>query len=42
MDVKTDFLNGEEIFMNQAEGCTDPGEENKACRLILCRFKGSF
>ncbi|KAL0453656.1 UNVERIFIED_CONTAM: Retrovirus-related Pol polyprotein from transposon TNT 1-94 [Sesamum latifolium] len=36
MDVKTTFLNGfdeEEIFMDQPEGFTDVGEEQKVCRL---------
>ncbi|KAL0293214.1 UNVERIFIED_CONTAM: Retrovirus-related Pol polyprotein from transposon TNT 1-94 [Sesamum radiatum] len=36
MDVKTAFLNGfveEEIFMDQPEGFTTDGEEQKACRL---------
>ncbi|KAL0367254.1 UNVERIFIED_CONTAM: Retrovirus-related Pol polyprotein from transposon TNT 1-94 [Sesamum radiatum] len=36
MDVKTSFLNGfveEEIFMDQPEGFTAVGEEQKVCRL---------
>ncbi|KAL0416370.1 UNVERIFIED_CONTAM: Transposon Ty2-B Gag-Pol polyprotein [Sesamum latifolium] len=36
MDVKTAFLNGfveEEIFMDQPEGFTTVGEEQKVCRL---------
>ncbi|KAL0409637.1 UNVERIFIED_CONTAM: Retrovirus-related Pol polyprotein from transposon TNT 1-94 [Sesamum radiatum] len=36
MDVKTAFLNGfveEEIFMDQSEGFTAVGEEQKVCRL---------
>ncbi|KAL0445836.1 UNVERIFIED_CONTAM: hypothetical protein Slati_1711500 [Sesamum latifolium] len=36
MDVKTAFLNGfveEEIFMDQPEGFTAVGEEQKVCRL---------
>ncbi|KAL0405222.1 UNVERIFIED_CONTAM: hypothetical protein Slati_3836100 [Sesamum latifolium] len=36
MDVKTAFLNGfveEEIFMDQLEGFTVVGEEQKVCRL---------
>ncbi|KAL0434343.1 UNVERIFIED_CONTAM: hypothetical protein Slati_2768600 [Sesamum latifolium] len=36
MDVKTVFLNGfieEEIFMDQPEGFTAVGEEQKVCRL---------
>ncbi|KAL0320176.1 UNVERIFIED_CONTAM: Retrovirus-related Pol polyprotein from transposon TNT 1-94 [Sesamum radiatum] len=36
MDVKTTFLNGfveEEIFMDQPEGFTSVGEEQKVCRL---------
>ncbi|KAL0412155.1 UNVERIFIED_CONTAM: hypothetical protein Slati_3805200 [Sesamum latifolium] len=35
MDVKTAFLNGfieEEIFMDQPEGFTSVGEEQKVCR----------
>ncbi|GJW16885.1 retrovirus-related pol polyprotein from transposon TNT 1-94 [Tanacetum coccineum] len=37
MDVKTAFLNGdleEEIYMNQPEGFTAPGQEGKVCRLV--------
>ncbi|KAL0433745.1 UNVERIFIED_CONTAM: Retrovirus-related Pol polyprotein from transposon TNT 1-94 [Sesamum latifolium] len=36
MDVKTAFLNsfvGEEIYMDQPEGFTSIGEEQKVCRL---------
>ncbi|KAL0293471.1 UNVERIFIED_CONTAM: hypothetical protein Sradi_6936300, partial [Sesamum radiatum] len=36
MDVKTAFLNGfveEEIFINQPEGFTSVGEEQKVCHL---------
>ena len=36
MDIKTAFLNGdleEEIYMTQPEGFTDPGQEQKVCKL---------
>ncbi|KAL0413379.1 UNVERIFIED_CONTAM: Retrovirus-related Pol polyprotein from transposon TNT 1-94 [Sesamum radiatum] len=38
MDVKTTFLNGfveEEVFMDQPEGFTTVGEEQKVCRLQM-------
>ena len=37
MDVKTAFLNGdldEEIYMEQPEGFTAPGQERKVCKLV--------
>ncbi|KZV49059.1 hypothetical protein F511_11010 [Dorcoceras hygrometricum] len=37
MDVKTAFLNGdleEEIYMEQPEGFSAPGQENKVCKLV--------
>ncbi|GJS15824.1 retrovirus-related pol polyprotein from transposon TNT 1-94 [Tanacetum coccineum] len=37
MDVKTAFLNGdleEEIYMEQLEGFTAPGQEEKVCKLV--------
>ena len=37
MDVKTAFLNGnlnEEIYMEQPEGFSAPGQEMKVCRLV--------
>ena len=37
LDVKTAFLNGdldEEIYMEQPEGSTVPGQKNKVCRLV--------
>ena len=37
MDVKTAFLNGdlnEEIYMEQPEGFSAPGQEGKVCRLV--------
>ena len=37
MDVKTAFLNGdldEEIYMQQPEGFTAPGQERKVCKLV--------
>ena len=37
MDVKTTFLNGnleEEIYLEQPEGFSVPGQEQKVCRLI--------
>ena len=37
MDVKTAFLNGdleEEIYMDQPEGFTMPGNEHKVCKLL--------
>ena len=37
MDVKTAFLNGdleEEIYMDQLEGFTMPGNEHKECKLL--------
>ena len=37
MDVKTAFLNGdleEEIYMEQLEGFSTPGQENKVCKLV--------
>ena len=37
MDVKTAFLNGdleEEIYMDQLEGFSVPGQKNKVCRLV--------
>lgn len=36
-DIKTAFLNGnleEEIYMEQAEGFVEPGQERKVCKLI--------
>ncbi|KAL0411315.1 UNVERIFIED_CONTAM: Retrovirus-related Pol polyprotein from transposon TNT 1-94 [Sesamum latifolium] len=41
MDVKTAFLNGfieEEIFMDQPEGFTIVGKEQKVCRLRRCIY----
>ena len=37
MDVKTTFLNGdleEEIYMEQLEGFSTPGQEKKVCKLV--------
>ena len=37
MDVKTAFLNGdleEEIYMEQPEGFSAPGQEGKVCKLV--------
>ena len=37
MDVKTAFLNGdldEEIYMEQPEGFSAPGQEKKVCKLV--------
>ena len=37
MDVKTTFLNGdleEEIYMEQPEGFSAPGQEKKVCKLV--------
>ena len=37
MDVKTAFLNGdlnEEIYMEQPEGFSTPGQEMNVCRLV--------
>ena len=37
MDVKTAFLNGdldEEIYMEQPEGFSAPGQKKKVCRLV--------
>ena len=37
MDVKTTFLNGEleeEIYMEQLEGFSSPGQEKKVCKLV--------
>ena len=37
MDVKTAFLNGdlnEEIYMEQPEGFSSPGQEKKVCKLV--------
>ncbi|KAL0409768.1 UNVERIFIED_CONTAM: hypothetical protein Sradi_1911200 [Sesamum radiatum] len=45
MDMKTAFLNGfvdEEIFMDQPEGFTAVGEEQKVCRLQMSIYGWSL
>ena len=37
MDVNIDFLNGdleEEIYMEQPEGLTSPGQKGKVCKIV--------